>query len=648
MNFFKSLKIKKIKLLKIFIFFLIFCFLKNQTFAQDKGTQQDKTLSHFDISLSREYKINQDQLTTVKNTISIENKTPVYYMDTYKFSTSLTDLEDIKVIYQKKQINPQIEKTQNNTTITFKLPKQITGIGKKQSFTITFKTKSIAKIYGNVLELTIQPSQIKTTSLSVIVPKKFKSPFSNTKFTIKPYKDENYQLLQLTPINEPITITFGQEQYYKAIVFYDIRNFSSSETDIEIPIIPDTFFQKVVYTNIDPKPNHIRVDKNGNWIVSFKLKPNEKKIVKTELFIKTSLAKQQDFKSLINPSDFLTPVSSYWPSNDEKIKNLASIYNTPNKIYKFTIDTLSYNADIKDIQNSDTKNEFKLDVKRSTPIKILEVPASAICEDYVDLFITLARANNIPALMAIGYTSNNDTQDQLLNILHSWVYFFDNHENQWKRTDPTWGDSSNKDYFNNFDLNHIVFVFRGLDPTKPLPPGSYVYDDSDIDVPFEIQTIDTFNLPDINISLTLEPEKIFKILDAKGIYILNIKNNTGMAIYDLDLQTSHNIKILKQSHINVLLPFQTIKKQIYVNPKINKFISQKTDINIKLVKNNTTLVELNTQGFCTNIFIQTIKRIASKKIYIIISSLIIIFFIIFLTFIYIKLTKKHKKHKRKR
>jgi hypothetical protein len=133
-------------------------------------------------------------------------------------------------------------------------------------------------------------------------------------------------------------------------------------------------------------------------------------------------------------------------------------------------------------------------------------PDSAICMEFTDLFVAIARAAGIPTreINGYAYTENPEIQPLSLvaDVLHSWPEYYDKDKGAWIPIDPTWGSTTGGvDFFNKLDLRHFTFVIHGKDDTKPYAPGSYklgANPQKDVFVSFGKLSSQTSSFPDIS------------------------------------------------------------------------------------------------------------------------------------------------------
>jgi hypothetical protein len=146
---------------------------------------------------------------------------------------------------------------------------------------------------------------------------------------------------------------------------------------------------------------------------------------------------------------------------------LAGELKTPEAIYDYVVKTLKYDFN----RTAGTNTRYGA-------LNALESPDSAVCREFTDLFIALARAGGIPTREVNGFAYTANTKQRPLSlsqdVLHAWPEYYDSDKRTWIMVDPTWGSTTGGvDYFNTLDFDHIAFVVKGSDDTYPIPAGGY-------------------------------------------------------------------------------------------------------------------------------------------------------------------------------
>lgn len=484
--------------------------------------------SEFGTSYSSIYQVGLDGVTQVVLDISLENKISNVYADRFSLSVGFTDIRNVRVKDAAGLIEPEIVVTDNQTIIRFMFVDKVVGKGKVNRFSVSYETQDIAIKNGSIWEVNIPQleadKEISSQKVTLIVPSVFGEPAF---ITPKPDTATNnppaantsnsYGFEALTLGNRAISAVFGTEQYMRFNLIYHLENNSPVKQGAEIAIPPDTNYQKMVYESIRPEPENVLIDKDGNWLAQYTLLPGQKLDVSTTGVVKISFNPDG---SILNQDMWETYLSGsgYWQVDNAQVQALADKLGSAKSVYDYVTDYLSYDY-----------NKVLTGGGRVGALAALNAPETAICTEFTDLFVTLARAAGIPARELEGYafTSNDKLRPLSLtqDILHAWPEYYDLQTKRWVQIDPTWGDTTGGvDYFNKLDLNHFVFVIHGSDPVNPLPAGAYKTEvTSNKDV--KVIASDPVVMP----SGDLMFEAVYKRNWWKGVIELTVKNQGMVA-----------------------------------------------------------------------------------------------------------------------
>ncbi len=446
------------KVLLLFIFFL-FLFITPKSYASD-----------FSTDYKVKYAISENQNARVQIDITLTNRTDIYYASSYKIYLGFEDIRNVRANDRLGNILKNIEEKDDEKIINVVFNDKVTGLNNKLNFSIFFDTSSVAHKLGKLWEVNIpglsSQSEISNFNVSVSVPESFKTP-SFIKPGVKNEISGNIFSFSKADLEKSgISMTFGSEQIYKLNLTYHLYNKNLFPVRTEIALPPNTNYQEIEIDNINPKPNDVVIDKDGNWLAQYTLSPSEKKDIVVDLKAKIKLDPEITPQTETMLSEYLKG-DEYWEVNDKNIKDKTKELKTPYEIYKFVSEYLTYDY------SRVTDNKPRLGA-----LKSLRNPSSSVCLEFTDLFITIARAAGIPAREVDGFAYTQNTKERPLSlvkdVLHAWPEYYDREKQTWIMIDPTWANTTGGiDFFNTFDFDHIAFVVKGHDSNYPVPAGGY-------------------------------------------------------------------------------------------------------------------------------------------------------------------------------
>ncbi|MBI2314527.1 hypothetical protein HYU93_00485 [Candidatus Daviesbacteria bacterium] len=469
--------------------------------------------SEFATSYDVLYDVGEDGITSVTEKINLRNLTSEYYANQFKLNIDATQIYDIKA---QDPSGPLIVASQQNDTLTslnIKFNQQVAGIGKSLPWTLSFKSKDFAQNLGKVWEVRVpkvsSASTLESYNLILTVPQSFgepslisPTPRSQSTFGGKTFLTFDKDQLKSTGVS----VTFGANQLFDFDLSYHLENNNLIPALTNIALPPDTAYQDVIYQRIEPKPLNVTLDDDGNYLAWYKLQRNQKLDVKV-----IGSAKLYAYSKVKNPTlngdlrKKYTSSNKYWEKDNPQIilklkeifeeKNPTDTYAKAQLIYQYVVESLKYDP-----------SRLKEDIERLGAVTVLNNPQSAVCMEFTDLFIALARAAGIPSreLNGYAYTSNPKLKPLSLSkdLLHSWPEYFDEKKG-WVMIDPTWSNTTGGvDYFNKLDLNHFVFAVHGFSSLEPIPAGSYKYtNQNSSDIKVNLSNQDFLGHPQVDVQI---------------------------------------------------------------------------------------------------------------------------------------------------
>ncbi len=463
----------------------------------------------FETSYVVRYEIDGTGKTQVNQNIVLKNKTTNFYADKFELKIGSTRVEDVKAEDSTGPLQTEIKFENNLTTIAVKFNQKVIGIEKTLPWSLSYKSNELASRSGQIWEVSIprlaKSADIGTYQATVAVP----ITFGPVAFAVpNPLTSGKNGLLQEYTFNKDqlvesgIAMSFGIKQVFSFNLNYFIENRNLTAQTQEIALPPDNNYQKIVLEKLDPKPEDVTVDADNNFKAVYRLNPKTRLNIKAEGYVEVF---SKPFRNIYAPLTLeekqkYTSSQKYWELDNNFIKTKAEELKTPENIYKFVSTYLSY--------SEDRLKQAKIERKGAAAAVL--TPKDAVCMEFTDLFIAIARAAGVPAREVVGYAYTQNERLRPLSltlqggdVLHAWPEYWDD-KIGWVQVDPTWGSTSGGlDFFNKLDFNHITFVQRGVSSTTPYPAGSYKQSGApnakDVLVNFAVELPNVTSTPSLNL-----------------------------------------------------------------------------------------------------------------------------------------------------
>lgn len=519
--------------------------LGKDVYAKNEGITLDYVIS-YDIQENGNTKVTQ----IVKLTNLVNDTIP----REYSFITKQLKVDNVEAVINGKEGNPKVERDEEETIVSVPIINHSIGEGRQNIIELSYETPDIATQVGEIWNIYIPKIDIPDTTsiydvtLSVpesIGPKIYVSPSPDIENTVEGKRV--YKFAKESFGDTGISASFGKHQVLNFKLKYQIENTSFLTTSYDIALPLDIKgVQQVSLDSINPKPIRISIDEDGNPIATFKVSPKNKLEIETRGSARISGRQINPefggkFEGL--PKDLVskyTREQKFWETNSSDIRTLANslkdesltVTQNAQKIYAYITTNMKYDFDI--LENNAS-------VSRLGAKQAMNNKDNATCMEFSDVFIATARAMGIPAREINGYAFTSDETSKPISVrlnggdvLHSWAEFYDPYYG-WVQVDPTWGSTSNMDYFTKLDTNHFAFVIKGINSEYPYPAGAYRFDENErlVEVDFAQQTSSTF-IPNLEVSKTISLNPIDWI---RGINSYQVLNTGSVFIYDVQGKT---------------------------------------------------------------------------------------------------------------
>jgi transglutaminase-like putative cysteine protease len=519
---------KILKLLFLFSFCLTFFVL---SFTPIRASEE------FITKYEATYQVHPPGLMAVSQKISLTNKLSNVYATEYNLSVGNLDLQNVKAWDGEGPLKIATSKSESNASINLVFNEKVVGKNKTLDFTLEYKTSSLIYKKGKIWEIIIpKVANIETIDdyqLKLNVPLGFGQAAYLSPTPIK--REPPWYFFSKAAATKGVVAAFGDFQIFDFTISYQLKNPEISPKNVSVTLPPDTYRQKVILERLEPKPEEIIVDEDGNWLATYALgSTQELEVIVTgsaQIFPKPLEANSREE---ISRDDYLKP-RKYWEVDDKQIQELAQKLKTPQEIYNFIVQTFSY-----DYQRID-------EAERLGAKEALLDPQSALCMEFTDLFVALCRAAGIPAREINGYAHTDNPQLKPLSleqdVLHAWPEYWDEKTKAWIPVDPTWEKTTGGvDFFHKLDLNHFTLAIHGLSSEYPLAPGIGSKKNIEVDFATDLPKVEE----DIQVDFDI-PEQPIAGIETKGQVI--IKNTGNVAFHQLSLVVNSD-----QSEIETLPP----------------------------------------------------------------------------------------------
>ncbi len=612
----------------------------------------------FSTSYDVTYEVQENGETQVTQNIALTNKTKDFYASEYTLIIGSPRVKDIVATDPNGALKINVDTREDSTQIHVVFNSPVVGLDKTLNWVLKYKTLDTAVKSGQVWEVNIPrlspQAEIERYDVILKVPASF-GPLmyvSPNPVNQPPSAEATGGLRQFTFNKEQIEVggasaAFGEYQLFSFTLKYHLKNPKTLSGIATIALPPDILArQEIIFESLEPTPQKIYVDGDGNYLADYKLSGGQKLDVEFR-----GLARI--FNQPINPSEggsfakIPTPLiekytkqQPFWEVDHPEIQNQAKAIVDRRKtvaenawgIYDFVSQRLTYN-----------KEAGANYTDRGGAVKALNEPKDVVCMGFTDLFIALARAAGIPARELDGYAYTSDNVLKPLSIefrgsdvLHAWPEFYDPYFG-WVAIDPTWGSTTNGlDYFSKLDTNHFVFVIKGLSSEEPLPAGAYKLDsdtDGDVQVGFaELSALGGVTPPGGVTPL----EAIFNIgkTNIAGIPLtgkIRVKNTGQKTAFGVkaDLSTEAlKITLGGENNLGNILPGQ--EKEFRVSLHAPKF-NVRADDNLKLTLTYTNFDnEIQTTEAAHQVFVYPFFNLPLSPLHILIGLVLVVTIILVL------------------
>lgn len=413
---------------------------------------------NFQLKFDVSYKVQEDAKTTVTYNFALTNLTTEKYAAEYSLLLGKTKVEGLRAFDRTGALPIELRLADDGSKdARIEFADHVVGEGKTLNWSVLYETPDIAQKVGRLWVVTIpKPGDIVPNSdytVKLTVPPSFgkliwQRPGASAIGNVWP---------KTALMGNKITAVYAPEgvEPYQAYDFsfkYRLTNNSLLPSKLPLALPPDTQFQKIFLSYLNPRPEDVIKDEDGNWLAYYTLGPTS----------------HRDIVASGSALVAIKPLSGA-ELNQQNFSPIAS------KIHH-------------DLAALRQLNPTKKEQKDFT------------CTDFAQAFITEAKKSQITAKQVDGLVVGQGVANSD-DSLHCWVEYFDSQVGQWRMIDPAWQSRTKADYFKELDFTHLSLVIHGKDPLSPVPPGLYqgVFPSKDLVVTPVNKNLDINEVPVVHV-----------------------------------------------------------------------------------------------------------------------------------------------------
>lgn len=421
----------------------------------------------FSSNYEVKYEIDNGGITQVNQKITFTNLTEQYFISDYNLSVASANLRDVQAYADNQSLPVEATVQSGKTNIHVKIEKQLVGLNKTQTMNLKYQTPDFVAVYGQVMEVNlpqiIGDENIDSYNVTLSVPESFNDPglvFPKPKSETQILGERVFKYTQNELSSNAVSLIFGQSQTIEYSLNYNLTNTNFWPSYKAVFLPPDNAYQETTINSIQPKPENVTKDLDGNILAWFPLAARSGLNVKVsgmaKLYSEPKTVKLSNSKADL---DKYLANQTFWESETWVVKSaLKQAFNDREPktnqekiklIYNFLISLLKYSPE--------TRSE------RLGGATALTHPGDAHYLEFADAFVSLARAAGVPSRVNQGFVLSK-------NSLHAWPEYFDNQKG-WVMVDPFFTEASGGvNFLDKFDLNHFTLNVLGISSIYPPQP----------------------------------------------------------------------------------------------------------------------------------------------------------------------------------
>ena len=194
-------------------------------------------------------------------------------------------IKNISASSEGRELNTEVDRSNRSLTkITVFFDPPVTGKDKTNHFKIHYQVDNFVENVGQTKRVTIPKindiAQLDETRLIISAPKSFGPASFVSPKNFQEETDNNQTIItfnQTDLFEKEVMAIFGDVQLMQFDLKYFLENPTNQAAEEIIALPPDTSYQKIFLTDLEPQPEQVLIDEDGNWLAFYTLAPQEKK-----------------------------------------------------------------------------------------------------------------------------------------------------------------------------------------------------------------------------------------------------------------------------------------------------------------------------------------------------------------------------------
>ncbi len=559
-------------------------------------------------SLSAHYSLNNSGDLNVSLKFGLTNTGVIpAVVNYYTVTIPFTGVDDLIVTSSGKTFSRTIHNQSMGSDVVINFENLVIPRGGTAEFTSSFVKKAHTNT-DNIASLILPAEFNGIDSVEIIVdyPKQWgKVSWVSTPEYEQVTAENNQRVLAKSVQSKTLNLLLGDSPSYIFEISKQLINTDNQRKifDISVPLWSSN--QRITFQAVEPLPNSVVKDIEGNLTLKYILEPEESKLVKIKGHISLPEERSEDLD--IKDLDYAVKNIEYWKLDSDTEYKRVALYQQNNGLTvgseagafgnlksreergRFVLNSYSYVIGRLSTESL-LSSSFESPLRAGASVALTK-RSYAVPEDYADLLISILRYYGVPSRMIVGYVTEQSGY-RTGGFFHSWVEYWNVDSKEWKVLDPSLDDLVSEDLLNMDLRERVSFILRSRSST--LPKLTY-FSTEEFTVKPSISTIEPHT--------SSKAEFIISDSDIARRYVSgNLKvTNTGNTAFSLsDIRFIKDSETLKHSTIFnyeglVVLPGMSIEVPLVLE-EVDSVDSMEKEISIEYratPPNSSSIIELS-------------------------------------------------------